>query len=306
MPLQKQDIDVPFAAGLEQATRDEVRDPALGFSELSNVVQRKRGAYSKRTGRAALTSQPGTALVALASHRDDVLIAMDGQRVHAHGSSDDVWSTRGLMPGLTTQRYPLASAGIFRGTVVYDVVQAGGYLVMVYETARALYATVFDATTRATVLGPTKLADGLSGTDALQEFRATVVACGAFAVVLYNREDVVALTREDALKWATLDTTSLTWSASANLLGAGVIDLTVGTFLFDACSISASYFALAYRALAGDITVDTYDLAGTQVATAIAFSGAPGTSYAWSVDGVPLRNPWLATLQRLLPCLVAW
>ena len=295
MPQPRTELDIPFVAGLEQATRDEARDPSAGFTTLENTVQRKRGAYTKRTGYASLGAQPGTALAALGSHRDEALVAVDGSQLHAYSDAANTWSTRGRIPAAMVERVPLASAGVFRGTVVYDVAQLGGYLVVIYETARALYATVYDADTKAPIRGPEMLMQGLTGVDALQEFRATLVTAGTNFICIYNREDVNLLTREDRIRRRILDTTNIAagWGAVGDLVAPGGLNLTFGRFLFDACSMSTR-FAMVWLDAATVIQVGTWDPAGTPIASTSCLVGAAGTTNTFSVDADESDTMWLA------------
>lgn len=301
MPLQKQVFDLPLVAGLEQATREESRELAAGFTTLENTVQAKRGAWSKRPGHVivGLTGAgAGTAL--LASHRDEGLIHHDGTQIYSYSLTADRWSARGECPSLSTERFMLASPGIFRGSVVYDVVQCGGYLVMIYEGARALYAVVLDADTKAPVLGPERLAVGLSGVDASQEFRASLVVCGDYVACVYNRENLTAGTREDAIFGRVLDVTDFNagWAAAVNITGAGVIDLTVGNFLFDLSPSTAGVFHMIYMNLAvGQTVVRVSCPALAVLTTAAVLVGIPGVPAAFSVDGGDGDTLWLAQAQ---------
>lgn len=286
-------FDLPLVAGLDEANREESRDPSTGWKTLENVEQRKRGAFSKRKAVASLGSAGSSnAAVCLAPHRDSALTMHDGRELFVYGGTS--WTSRGRIPMLSTTRTPLVSAGVFRGTTVYEVAQSSGVLVVAYETARALYAMVLDATTFAPILGPTKIAAGLSGVDALQEFRMSMVVVGTTAFLVYNRENFAVFTREDSIEFATLDCTNPAggWTLGT-LIGAGLIDLTPGAYLFDLCGLS-DRLAILYRDVFGAIKLGTYTAAGVNIATASAFAGAPGATLSFSVDGTLADTLWLS------------
>ena len=302
MPLQKQAIDLPLTAGLEQGTREESRELAAGMTTLENTLQVKRGAWSKRPGHAIIgaNGSVGSTTALLATHRDEALIQYSGDAVYAYSPAGDRWNSRGTAPSLTTERYGLASPGIYRGCVVYDVVQCNGYLVMILEGPQALFATVLDADTKAPILGPTKLSSGLTTGDATQQFRASLVVCGTYVICVYNRENLTALTREDAIWGRVLDTADINsgWAAAFNMFAAGVIDLTVGNFLFDVSPCSSTSFLLLYENVILTQTLVKISCPALGVLLSQAcFVGIPGVPPAFSVDCHDGQTAWLAHCQ---------
>jgi hypothetical protein len=288
-------FDLPLVAGLDEAGREESRDPAAGFRRLENTEQAKRGALTKRPGTASLGAPSANAPACLAPHRDSALTLHDGQQLFSFAAG--AWTSRGRVPMLATERRPLVAGGVFRGTTVYDVASVGGFTALLYEGPHALFAMVYDATTLAPFLGPERLDPGLTpgNADVLQEFRATLVVVGGKIIALYNRENVVALTREDEIRFRIFDTAnpSAGWAPPASLIGPGIIDLTFGRFLFDAVGLTTR-FAIAYLNVAVGITVATYDDTGAFIASASAFVGAPGTTNTFSVDGTETEILWMA------------
>ncbi len=293
-------FDLPLVAGLDEAGREESRDPAAGFRTLQNTEQAKRGALTKRLGAVSLGAPVAGTPACLAPHRDSALTLHDGQELHAYAAG--AWSNRGRIPMLATERRALVAGGVFRGTTVYDVAQSSGFLAVLYEGPHALFAMVYDANTLAPYLGPVSLDVGLTpgNADVLQEFRATLVVVGTKIIALYNREDVVGLTREDEIRFRIFDTANPLggWSATASLIGPGIINLTIGRFLFDARGLTTR-FAIAYLNVALGITLATYDDTGTLVASQSAFVGAPGTTNTFSVDGSESTLLWMARSRTL-------
>jgi hypothetical protein len=304
MPLAQQVYDLPLVTGLNERQRDESRDPASGFRLAENVVQRKLGAWSKRRGYVALDSPTytgsGLSSVHLTTHRDAALLAHDGSQLDVYSPTAG-WNIRGRVPCVETERTSIASTGIFRGTSVYECVYAGGYLVVVYETARALYAVVLDATTKEPVRGPEQLAAGLSGADALQEFRMQLAVVGSNVLAIYNRENVVALTREDIVRARILDVTDVSagWGAAVTILAAGNISLTVGDPLFEVCSLSTRW-AMVYRHVSGELRLGTWNGAGAVVTAAVNPYPLSPSVFTFCVEGDESDTLWVGRIQTNL------
>lgn len=305
MPLAKQIVDLPLIAGLSEHTRDETRDPVSGLRLVENLVQRQQGAWSKRNGYDAFPSPnytgSGLSTVHLTTHRDAALIAQNGDVCEVFSPQANAWSTRGRVPSLETERTSFASMGVFRGTAVYECVYAGGYLVVVYETTRALYAVVLDAITKEPVRGPERLVQGLSGVDSLQEFRLQLAVVGSNILAIYNRENYTAATREDTIRARILDVSNLSagWSAAVTILSAGNIDLTLGYPLFEVVSLSTRW-AMVYKHVSGELRLGTWDGAGSVVTAAVNPFPTSPTVFTFCIEGEESDTLWVGRIRDAL------
>ncbi|MBK6806732.1 MAG: hypothetical protein IPG84_18740 [Betaproteobacteria bacterium] len=116
MPLVRQELDLPLVVGLSQHVRSEPRDSLAGFDTLSNTVQAKGGAYTKRPGSTPLASGP-TSAIALTAHRDATPIVHDGAKVWSYGGG--AWRDRGAAATLDVLRTPVVSAGSGIGAILF-------------------------------------------------------------------------------------------------------------------------------------------------------------------------------------------
>lgn len=307
MPPVRQELDLPLNAGLAQHVRTESRDPMQGFDTLLNTVQDKAGAYTKRPGSTPLASGP-TAAIALHSLRNQVPLVNDGKRLHAHGKG--AWSSRGGAPTLDVTRSGLHSVGVprdYAGAIgitspVLDTAQTNGVVAIVYATPTHLFAECYDATTKAAILGPTRLHAIIGNTPYIVAVQVmpTLVTVGNKIIAIWRRIAWPAGFPEDALWFSVLDTTNMTggWSAAAQLVGPGI--LFVGAYILTArnnyCRPVAvgltTRFVIAIRDVAATLLVMAFSDAGVNLMNATPF-GAMGPG-AYAIGGREDRELWVA------------
>lgn len=312
MPLVRQELDLPLVVGLAQHVRSEPRDSLAGFDTLSNTVQAKGGAYTKRPGSTPLASGP-TSAIALAAHRDATPIVHDGAKVWSYGGG--AWRDRGAAATLDVVRTPVVSAGSGIGAIVtggnavplshvssglYETACANGVVVVLHATDLSLLATCFAADTKAALHGPTLLANTAAGASLSISHMIVPTLCtvGNTIVALWRVASGAAPTPQgDALWFSTIDTTDLTagWSAPIQLIGAGVLLLAPANpadYLRPvAFGVSSTTFVVAVPLLAGTLKVYLYNLGGVPIATAVPFGAVQPSAWAIEASG---STVWVA------------
>ena len=312
MPLVRQELDIPLVVGLSQHVRSEPRDSLAGFDTLSNTVQAKGGAYTKRPGSTPLASGP-TSAIALTAHRDATPIVHDGAKVWSYGGG--AWRDRGAAATLDVLRTPVVSAGSGVGAIavagnavplahasasLYETACANGVVVVLHATDLSLLATCFDATTKAVLYGPTLLATTAAGASLSigKMIVPTLCTVGTTVVALWRVASGAAPTPQgDALMFSMIDTANLTagWSAPAALIGAGVLLLAPvnpADYLRPvAFGVSSTTFVVAVPLLAGTLRVYLYNLGGIPIATAVPFGAIQPSAWAIEASG---STVWVA------------
>lgn len=306
MPLVRQELDLPLVAGLAQHVRTESRDPMQGFDTLLNTVQDKAGAYTKRPGSTPLTSGP-TAAIALHSLRNQMPILNDGKLLHAYGKS--AWWERGGAPTLDVTRTGLHSVGVPRdygGAIgitspVLDTAQTNGVLAIAYASPTHLFFECFDATTKAPLLGPTKIHAILGATPYIvaAQIMPTMVTVGNKIIAIWRRVTWPAGTPEDALWFSVLDTANLGagWSAAAQLVGPGILFVgaytAVGNDYVRPVAVGlTTRFVIAVRDAAATLLVMAFTDAGVNLMNAAPFGAmVPGV---YAIGGREDREIWVA------------
>lgn len=224
MALPTQLLAIPFRAGLDEKTADQVLEPGQGFVTIENRVQSKTGGFDKRPGFAQQTKarQDGTTRtngVALFSLGNQTCV-YDGSRldVSADASSNAVLGgyRRNLAIeniSLNTQASSIGDFQVFDG---YSVVSVGDYLVVAHmfakESVGPVYTftwlvTVLDRTTGTTMLEKEIVADG----------RCKLGVAGNNVIAYYT--DAAAPTTISAihLDVPTVSSTSAAWSAPSTV-----------------------------------------------------------------------------------------
>lgn len=163
-------IDIPFAAGLDQATRSELAEPSSGWESLRNVRQNRQGGASKRPGFEAITSSrlDGTTRTSgrrLMMNGQQICTIDDDNKLDAYSTSLDRFITKTQVPEAAYEF--LQSPSIGNLGAVADIASVGKYIVVALQTAITLgaagyaYACVIDADNGAILLPPEKLYGGI-------------------------------------------------------------------------------------------------------------------------------------------------
>jgi hypothetical protein len=249
LPIQV--INLPIDGGLNEARDARALEPPGAWLTVDNWVYEQSGALKKRHGYAYMPS----ALVGGGDLLEPTRLDTLGRQLLVYGHE----SVTGL-PHLYTwspaqnawrQKDDTCPASITRETLQRGPVGAGqahvslvdGMLVVTYvQIGYGLMYKVLDAETRASLVDETRLV--------VANFVSQCsFSCGGFVVMLYY--DSFATT----LRVKRFDPSTLTWSASVNVIANGDT--------FDACAISETdgTFALVYNVTGSpDIVVQTWDV----------------------------------------------
>jgi hypothetical protein len=159
-------LELSFAAGLDEGTRDELVEPGKGWPVLENVRQERYGAVNKRLGFAELTTDRlGTGIAdRVAGNRTfghgARACVVDGTFLDTYDETFTVNTIQGRVPELAVNRLPVASfgdpAGSSTGPDAIDLAYANGHYVVACNeqssgTAWYMAIYVISRATRTTV-----------------------------------------------------------------------------------------------------------------------------------------------------------
>lgn len=135
MPIQTQILTIPFRAGLDEKTQDEVLEPGQAFVTIENRVQTKAGGFDKRNGfsRYSRERQDGTS-----ASKGVSLFALGTQKVMYDGTrydtltTDDKWVKAGEQRNYSLEMMPVHTANTAFGDASdldrYDIAYCNGHL----------------------------------------------------------------------------------------------------------------------------------------------------------------------------------
>lgn len=301
-------LDIPFAGGLDEATRPELVNAGSSFTELENVRQDKRGGATKRLGVEYLTTteldggavSSGRAIVPLGQ---TVSCVDSGGTLRTYSPTAARWVEKSRAPEVMPTRIPMPTPG---GTTVgCDVAYANGYVAVAsfgYDLTTTLVyrlvVTIYDEAG-----GSVVRTDSFAADLDTQIFRLCSV--GDSVVIVYLN---AAVAGAGDFRVGYIDLTSAsTVNAGWTVGDAAVSDCAsdeVGEI--DICAVSPTQFAMAYvlgsgtnRLKLAKFTVGTSSpTASTTIATAsttpdavaLAFDDSADIWVGWSIS----TSLWLA------------
>lgn len=300
------ELDMPFSGGIDEKTHPELVEPGSALS-VTNLVQQQSGAYQKRNGNLSLGAPVDLAGNSLFPQRllgyKDELLATDAVSLYSHVPQLAKWKkVPGRMPPATISTQATLSLPADVGA--YDCVYQNGYHAIAY-TAKlqastwAIYGALVDAVTGTIILPNTIIAD-YAGSNAVPPV-LTVIAVGSRAYLIWGLDG----TRGGDIWCSYVDTAASLgintgWSAPAKLINGDAFTVGGTAVTFDACSLNASSFALAYTNKSGTancLTVNTYGSTGTLLQTQSAIGGTVvfgGIPRSISIDGNDTDVLWVA------------
>lgn len=299
MPLQSQTREFPIVGGVDEKTGARV---VMRMQTMNNCRYTKSGILSKRYGTTCVglynkdlggVTPPAAELL---TTRGNELVRVGRDELSTQqtiGASSD-WVRRSFKPEAVVYRDNVAAGE----PNVYDpdVGYANGFAVYAYATA-LIGGTTLEL--RAEVIN---LATGSHVYSSYTIDTAVGVSISQPRVLVIGNEVIILWQRNAILRCTKIDTTTLTWTATANLAGGG--GLVAFVLAFDACAISGtSNFAVAFETAAGPpyIKVGTWTSAFAavvaptgigvdQFCTAFALRGTAG-EYLWLAYAVYLIGP---------------
>lgn len=205
MALPTQLLAIPFRAGLDEKTADQVLEPGQGFVTIENRVQSKSGGFDKRPGFSQQTKarQDGstrTKGVSIFSLGNQTCV-YDGSRLDV--SSDSAgWVEAGKLrnisiervPPLTTSSMTFQDAGYYVDG--YEMARIGNYLFLTHTVGvgsdYVLVISVFDSVTGTNVLEkefasntvPRRCKFGAIGSKAIAFYSDNVAPTNIYAIEL--------------------------------------------------------------------------------------------------------------------------
>jgi hypothetical protein len=258
MPLDRQLIQTGFSFGVQEGV-DPHHVPFGVLTRAENVRWAKSNRIEKRYGVSALpTGIVGGGNIANGARlfaRGGELNVIDGASLYSYSSYG--WRRIGVVPnvGVTTRTLVDQASGVSvadvatyqdgSGATLAAVLWATGNPRSVAMDMRAQFA-VYDVASGATVVPPTLLA----GANAFNVVRLAVV--GSTIVILYIANNGGSL----YIGGHTFSTTTLTVSGPTTIVSSTQMSAASS---FDATSISATQFAIAYLHNSGDTRVRSYD-----------------------------------------------
>ena len=167
MPLPTQLLSIPFRAGLDEKTQDQVLEPGQAFVTVENRVQSKAGGFDKRPGYRKTSSarQDGTdrtvgqSVFALGAQT----CVYDGSRLDVYADGAGAWFNAGKLRNIAletlTANTTSASSELGLYADRYDMATAGGYLILSHTVGTGsdytLVISVLDKATGTNVLEKT-------------------------------------------------------------------------------------------------------------------------------------------------------
>lgn len=273
MAIESQNVDTPFATGLQQKF-----DPRLvqmgAQTTLINGVIDKTGAISKRPGTTVMTTNvvsAGFNVIGSTSYRQRVfrnvtggLAMLSNRRLWAYAPTKNVWSDIDRVDRLQAKRVGITTPQDV--ITSYDVASNGSYIVIAYCEAATLKMVLYDATVNAVVYGPV-IVDTVNAAD-----ECRVLITNGQAIFAYQSSAAVANIRAKAF-----DLTAWTFAGPAGAL------ITNCGFrgLFDAMPMNGgTNWVLAYitssGANAGNVGVALVSSALTITTGPTVFAGTTG------------------------------
>ena len=238
MPTPSQNLDIPYATGLQQKV-DPRLQPMGSATTLTNGVIDKVGTIRKRPGTTAITgnavSAAGNGLATWTGKQrlfrgpTGGLAMISAHRLWAYDPQKPTWSDIDDVRPVIARRYSLATPS--DSVTSYDVATDGTYAFVVYCEASVVKMIVHNLAQNAVVYGPINV-DTANGGD-----EARVVVTNGKVVIFYQATAGVATIRAIAF-------TISSWAFSAS--AAMVVDCGFRG-LFDACAMDGGTNAvLAY------------------------------------------------------------
>lgn len=167
MPLPTQLLSIPFRAGLDEKTQDQVLEPGQAFVTVENRVQSKAGGFDKRPGYRKTSSvrQDGTnrtvgqSVFALGAQT----CVYDGSRLDVYAEGAGAWFSAGKLRNIAlealTANTTSASSELGLYADRYDMATVGGYLILSHTVGTGsdytLVISVLDKATGTNVLEKT-------------------------------------------------------------------------------------------------------------------------------------------------------
>ncbi len=182
-------LEVPFAGGIDESTRDELVE-AGSFTRLENVRQDKRGSVNKRPAYESLgntrlddsTRTEGRRILA----NDDQICTVDNEQIDVYVPSLERFVPRSRVPevGWTSFDTPTIGLDLNVPSYVADVAYVNGFIAIAQISAgsgsssRDCYVSILDAETKAVVDGPTLVTGNTANSEyCLATFGTTLVLC---------------------------------------------------------------------------------------------------------------------------------
>jgi len=238
MALEAQNVDVPFATGLQQKN-DPRLQPMGSATTMVNAVIDKLGTIRKRPGTTILTgnafSAAGNGLQTYPGKqrlfRGPVggLAMLSSHRLWAYDPAKPTWSDIDDVRPVQVKRYSIATPS--DAVTSYDVATDGTYAFIVYCEASVVKLVVFNLAQNAVVYGPINIDTGNGGDE------ARVVVTNGKVVIFYQATAVAGTIRA-------ISFTISSWAFSAS---AALVADCGFRGLFDACAMeSGTNMVLAY------------------------------------------------------------
>ena len=196
MPTPSQNVDVPFATGLQQKV-DPRLQPMGSATTLTNGVIDKLGTIRKRPGTTAMTgnavSSAGNGLATYTGKQrlfrgpTGGLAMVSAHRLWAYAPSKPAWSDIDDVRPVQVKRYALATPS--DSVTSYDVATDGTYAYVVFCEASVVKMMLFDLAQNAVVYGPINI-DTSNGGD-----ECRIVVTNSVALIFYQATAGVATIR---------------------------------------------------------------------------------------------------------------
>lgn len=211
MPLQKQNISIPFASGIDQKTDSRQLAPEQ-FAALENAVYNKDKKVDKRAGFNTLTSLPANTEPTTLTTFDDTLTAI-GNSLQTYVEASMDWVDRGRFQPIQLSTLPVQRNSKTQSSP--DAAYSGtGLACVTYADSGGVWRyQINDSATGAVLVAPVEPAAGAVN------LRATAIT--GYFLVSYTR--VVAATpriRFIAIPWANITNPSAEVEVS-NLVASG-------------------------------------------------------------------------------------
>lgn len=279
--IQKQEIDISFAKGLDTKT-DPKRVPIGKFLQLENTVFDKGGLLQKRNGYGRLASLPNTSYSYVTTFKDNLTAI--GPNIAAYNTGGAGWVSKGTIQPLSVSTLPLIRNNLNQ-TAVDAVIAPNGLVCTVYlesdgSTTTNKYA-IADSVTGQNIVAPTVI-PVTSGT--VSGGMRVFVLANNFVIVFTN-----TITATPHLQYVMVNSNNPTVVGANTDIASSYVPAT--TLSWDGCVID-NRLIVAYNTTSGGQSIKvTAVLPSGTVLTPLTFAAEIATMVSVTGDTTNPVNP---------------
>jgi len=243
MALQKQQVNVNFARGLDTKT-DPWQVPIGNFLELENSVFNKQGLLQKRNGFGIIGSPNDSSVSQIANYNDDIIAI--GNSLYAYNDPTDTFVNKGqFFPAeVNTQ---VANSNYYNKIQADSVKAPNGLLLTVYVEESQIKYTIQNSETGQVVVNPTAVT--ITAPSTITGLAKCYLFKNYFILLFTTTNAGVSSIQYLAIDWQSLSVTGPSVFTSLFTPPAGGLTVALGVY-FDAAEANNVLF-IAFNASGG-------------------------------------------------------